>query len=215
MPFTLFPTTSRTFTGTVQDVLDRARTLLQDEGKETPDATPNPDLYRYSDPTLIRWVNDALAAALRINPSLFVKQQTHACTAGWYQTLSIDRAVQVTDVVGLLPIEKATLDLFAPNWQNSAPGTAINWMPAPGDPNSFIVYPPSPSDQALPVLIVQAHIRVDDPADIIELPEIYIPALAQFVVGMVELGDDEHVNTQREQSVMNNFGALIKGVQPA
>jgi hypothetical protein len=211
MSVVLFPTSIRTYEGTVQDVLGRARYLLQDEGKETPTSPLDPTLYRWTDAELLVWVNDGLDAAARVNPALFTKPMVHNCTAGYYQTLSIARAVRLVDVVGVQICDKEALTQFAPGWQSGTPGTARNWMPAPGDENSFMVYPPSPSEQSLTVMVVQAHPRVDDGADVIDLPETHIPALAQFVVGMAESKDDEQINTQRQQAVMANFAALIKG----
>lgn len=211
MPVVLFPTGTRTYEGRVRDVLDRARILLQDEGRETPTSRVDPTLYRWTDAELITWVNDGLDAAARINPALFTKPLTHSCTAGYYQTLALARAVRVVDVVGVTVCDEATLTQFSPGWQVSAAGPAVNWMRAPGDENSFMVYPPSASNQTLAVMVVQAHPRVNDGADVIDLPETHIPALAQFVVGMAESKDDEQINAQRQQAAMANFAALIKG----
>lgn len=47
---------------TVQQVVDRARSLMQDE--QTP--------YRFTDPQLLNAINDAMLEALRLRPDLFV-----------------------------------------------------------------------------------------------------------------------------------------------
>jgi hypothetical protein len=211
MPVVLLPTTVRTFEGTVADVLARVRYLLQDEGRDAPTETPDPTLYRWSDAELILWVNDALAAAVRINPVLFVKTGQHACSGGYYQTVVLPRAVAIVNVVGVPLADEPTLTQFSPGWQSAPSGPAVNWLRAPGDELSFMLYPPSPSNQELQIMFVQAHLRVDDASDIIELPETHIPALADYVVGQAEAKDDEAINTQRQQVFMQNFAAKIKG----
>lgn len=213
MPVVIFPTGARTYEGTVQDVIDRARYVLQDEGRDRPGDPVNPALYRWTDAEFFLWINDALSAALQIRPALFVKQAMHQCTAGYYQTLSVARAVELVDIIGLPIADVAALTQFSPGWQSAPAASAKNWMRAPGDLLSFYLSPPSPSNQTLPVMLTQAHVRVDSPDDVIELPEVYIQAIADYVVAMAEAKDDEQIDANRQQAALAAFASKIKGGQ--
>ncbi len=216
MSLVLIPTASPVgYTATAAEVLSRARILLNDLGVDEVGGTPDPQLFRNSDAELLTWASDALSAALKLNPSLFVKVDQHVCTAGHYQTLSFARAVSMDVVVGMPVADEAALTRFAPGWQDGPPGPAVNWMPVSGTPKSFMLYPPSPSQQVLPVRFIQAHAPLATTTDVVELPESYIPALADYVVAQAEAKDDEPVNNNRVQVMLSNFAMKIQGAPHA
>jgi hypothetical protein len=49
-------------------------------------------------------------------------------------------------------------------------------------------------------------------AQTVPLSRAYMPPLADYVAGMAELADEEHVNSQRAQSLIAAFGAAVRGI---
>lgn len=194
----------RTYTMTVESVLTPARAMLNDD-------RPEMDL-RAADPELITALNEAIAAMVGIVPGLFAQQVAHACQAGARQALQNDRAVALLDIPGLPEADLETLNLYAPGWTTSTPGAVREFLRLPGEPLAFMVWPPAVADAALTpraVLLPEALEALEDP---IELPEVFAPALVEYVVGRVEMKDDEHVDSTRASQLMERFAAGVKAL---
>ena len=192
---------------TPQEIIDEARYVLNDTTASR---------YRNTDTELLDWVNDALAAAVDIRPELFVAISNHTCTAGTEQAPAFARLVRVLGVnriVGgdvLLPADKAALDAFDPGWRALAAAAAIHWMPHP-DPKKFYLYPLADTSQAVEVPFVQAPVALAL-SDTVPISDNYKPALVNYVVGMAESKDDEHVDSNRVAQTKADYAAMIKGV---
>lgn len=194
---------SRTYTLTCQSVIDKVRYVTNDV---------KPTTQRTTDDEVIGWINDCIATAVSILPSLFSKTGIHSCQEGVLQTLELGQAHKLIDVLGVPPADAATLTSFNPGWTGDAFGPIQNWMPLSSSPLSFMCYPPSQAAQLLPVLYAEKPLPLDAPSDLIPLPESYEPAVVSYCVGMTESKDDESVNSNRAQAFMADFAARIKGV---
>ena len=183
---------------TVQAVDSRARDVLNDPSK-----------VRWLEPELLRWVSDALDLLARAMPTLFIKRGAHTCTLGALQTLTIDRVMAVVRVIGVPQCEKTTLDAFMPTWQDRTAGAAKNWMPSDNGAKSFYVYPPSPVGQALSVDYVEAPAELSAMANTLPVSDDYVSLLADYVIGMSESKDAEHVNSGRAAAFIQSFAAKL------
>lgn len=191
----------RTYTLLVSTVLAKVRRLIQDE------TSP----FRYNNDELIGWLNDAIASMVNLVPGLFTSMVTHTCSSGYRQTIVNTRAAALLDIIGVVPADMTSLTRFTPNWQTAPNGTIANWMRNPAEPLSFFCYPPSAEGQVLSALIVEKPATLSATSDLVPVPEHYEPALVDYVASMAQFKDDEHVDTNRQQQLMANFAARVKG----
>lgn len=199
---------ARTWVNAASDVIARVRNITNDEDSGG---------YRTSDPNMLLWINDVLQTLVNTAPDLFQEAATHTCTAGYRQVIETERAVSLVDVVGVPMADMVSLSQFNPAWTSGTAGTIKNWLRAAEEKLVFYVYPPSSSGQSLPMLIVRAPAKLTATTDKIPLPETFLPALVDYVVAMIELKDDEHLGSGRQQMLMQRFGQRVGGVimQPA
>lgn len=190
---------------TVADLVNKARQILSDNRADMG--------YRAEDSELIDGLNEALQAMVGLVPGLFGDTVSHACAAGAYQVLDADRATALLDIPGLYESDLATLNQFAPGWTTATTaGAAREFLRLPGETLRFLVYPPAAGTEVLHLRIVRAPQVLDDLADVVPLPENYGPALVEYMVGRVELKDDEHVNTTRAAQLLERFAAGVKAL---
>lgn len=188
-----------------------ARTVLNDTDSSG---------YRYPDADLLEYGNGALRALVEIRPEwLYQTGDLDCIDEKALQTVSFDDAHALVDVVcvkggnAVTRADKATLDAFMPGWMNSTPGAAQHWMPQANDPRRFFIYPPAPDDQVLEVV----YVRIPGPYaadDDTELPETIAEAVADYMVGMAEARDDEHVVSQRSAQFIAQFAARLGVKKP-
>lgn len=177
-----------------------ARTVLNDTEEE----------YRYSDADLLEYGNGALRMLAEIKPEWFIGTVVHTCVAGSRQTLDPDVSHRLIRVIGVHPADRDSLDAFSPGWRSTDAGAASNWMPIPGSALGFEVYPPSAADQELTI----EHVAVPGPfaaGDDTGLPDTLRELIADYMVGMAEARDDEHVISQRSAQFMAQVLARLGG----
>jgi hypothetical protein len=182
---------------TPQDIINQARHI-------TNDADTAPSIARQTNDELVSYVNEGIKEAVFIRPDLFSTVGDMVCVADHCeQCITFMDAVQLLDVLcihdgrALTPFDRSSMDLFRPGWRMDPAGQAENWSPLNGDPLKFFVYPKAPPGQVLDVRYVRnpAVYALND--TIGDLPESFLPALADYVVYRTESKDDEHVLTQR------------------
>jgi len=173
------------------------------------------ETYRYSTDDLLQYGNGALRALPNIKPEWLHTRADLTCAAGAKQALSFDDAHALVRVIGikngaaLTPFDRAALDAFMPGWMVATAATAQQWAPG-DDPVSFYVYPPSAGGQVLETL----YVKVPGPFTIDEdtgLPDTIKEAVADYMVGMAEARDDEHVLSARSTQFINQFAARLGG----
>ncbi len=193
---------SRTYTLTAGGVLTKARTLLND-------STPDP---RATDTELLGTLTDALNAMVGVFPGLFSVTVPYSCVTGYLQEIILDRAVMFLNVVGVPEGNEPALTQFSPGWMNGTEGAIREFMRVSGDPLRFMTDPPSPTAQALSVRVVQAPEPITATETTLPIPEVYEPALVDYVVGRAEMKDDEHANSGRASQLMELFVASVKAL---
>ncbi|MBI5255523.1 MAG: hypothetical protein HY855_03415 [Burkholderiales bacterium] len=197
---------ARTYTLTVGSVIAKARRMLND--------TRGDMGYRAEDEELIGALSEALRAMVPIVPGQFAEVVTHACAAGARQTIEAERSVALLDIPGLTEGDMATLNAFAPGWTTAAAGAAREFMRLPGEPLSFMVYPPAQAAAQLHprVVITPQELAGDDLDALLPVPEAFEPMLVEYVVGRAEVKDDEHSENSRAAQLLDRFTAGVKSL---
>jgi hypothetical protein len=194
---------------TPQNIITSARYILNDTDSTSP---------RQTDAELLGYVNDGLKAVAILRPALFSTIGDYACVPGQCeQTLNFDSAVSVLDVISIhsgaavVPFDIKSMNTFNPNWRNDTAGAATQWAKFESDPLRFFIYPQAPASQILDVVYVKLPTVYTLTQGIEDLPDVYQPALVDFVVYRAESKDNEHVLSQRATSHQAAFVAQIKG----
>lgn len=195
---------ARTYTTTPAAVFAIVRRVISDDRADLE--------QRVDDASMLAALNEALQALVGLKPGLFEQTVPFSCADGATQTVDADRAVAVVDIPGLPAADRSTLDLYAPGWTGGVAGAAEEWFPLPASPLRFMVYPPAQAGQALELRCVIAPQDVAGVNDPIEVPESYAPALAEYVIGRIEMADDEHVNNGRAAVLLQRFAETVKAV---
>ena len=191
-----------TFQSKASDIISKARRMTNDA------MAP----YRTSDSDALGCLNDALNALLMVRPGLFSSTGTHTTTAGAEQMLANTRAVELVEVQAGTEADRQTLNQFKPAWRSMAAGSLVNWMRVPGEPLRFDVYPPALANVTLPVRFIASPVPLVALTDLMPVSENYDQALVEYVVGRIEMQDDEHVNSTRAAQLMTRFAEQVKGV---
>lgn len=173
--------------------------------------------YRYSDADLLAYGNGALRTLPTVKPTLLYTEGEVICATGKaLQAVTQTGAHSLVSIVrikngnAILPADKASLDAFMPTWMAATPAAAQHWMPVGEDPLRFYLYPPAPASQIIDII----YVRTPGPYTVDEdtgLPDRLVDAVADYMVGMAESRDDEHVNSQRAAQFMAQFAARIGG----
>lgn len=171
---------------------------------------------RYPSSRLLVHANNGLLRLVEYRPEEFYADEWVATVPGVDQEFTTVnlvglRAVRLgTDERSLLPFDVGSIAAWNPAWR-----TDDEDLPRNGQitgPTTFMLYP-------RPATGVQVLVRhVAEPTGyaelaVVPLPREYIPPLADYVAGMAELADEEHVNSQRAQSLIAAFGAAVRNVE--
>lgn len=187
---------------TPQEVITQARSLINDDNALMPE--------RFSDTTLLSFVNDAVKRASVVRPDLFIVATDITPTADQVEqelASSVTRIVELHRVVGggaIGEIDKETLDRSYPNWPLDASGTPVNWMRHPRNPRRYYLYPRPETGTQIKAEYVQVPGNYAL-GDTIGMPDSYKTALVDCVVYLAEVVDNEHVETQRAKEFFNSF----------
>lgn len=172
-----------------------ARTIIND-------TIPDSDgVYRYSDPDLLEYGNGAIGALAELKAHWLYAETTLTCATGkaLQSKADVHAIVSVNRIQGgnvVLPCDKAALDAFMPGWVLASNGAAQNWMPHNDDPRSIWIYPPAPAAQVLEITVIHVPTSFAADADT-GLPLTLKEAIGDYIVGMAESRDDEHVLSGR------------------
>lgn len=173
---------------------------------------------RQDDAELLSYVNSGLREASTLAPLLFSTVAAVPCVAGQCeQALTFQDAVRLIDVLrvhggpAMMPMDRAAMDAFKPGWRGDPQGVAVQWAPMDGDPLRFLIYPQAPVGQVLDVRYVRVPRVYALNETIEELPDVYLPALANYVIFAAERKDDENVLNQRAAASYTAFKAQFGG----
>lgn len=187
---------------TPNDVITEARRLLQDTTVT----------YRYSDATMLGFVNQALKRTAYIRPDLFTTIGNVSLTQNTVvQSLPAGaiRLVEIYSVVGgtaVTEVNREMLDQSYPTWPSEAAGLPVNYVRHVRNPTKFFVYPrPTSGVQVVAEYATTPATYASASSTITELPDVYLPSLVDCVVFLAESIDDEHVLSGRAKLFLDSF----------
>lgn len=190
---------------TPSDVISEVRVLINDT------ATPQ----RYTDATLLGFVNQATKRLALARPDLFAVLSDIPTTADTVAQALPSDAFRLLDIFGVktgsavLEVDRETLDRSDPTWRSAASGTPESFMRDPRSPNTFFLYPPPSSGVVLEGQYAQSP-STYALTDTMSLPGAYLPMLVDATVFLAEAVDDEHAVSGRAKLFLDAFTASVK-----
>jgi len=159
-----------------QSIIRRATDLLQDQTS-----------VRWPANELVRWLNDAQRAIVKVRPDAMNTTTTFRCSQGSRQSLASATAnagisalspapsklIEITRNVAASSAKKAVrlvpreiLDAQTPGWHSISPSVDIlHYMFDPRDPRTFYTYPPATTAAELEVMYSAYPTDIVEPAD--------------------------------------------------
>jgi len=170
---------------------------------------------RFSDAQILSMANQCLRRICVIRPDLFALITTMQTVLGATQSAPADsmrfmEALAVVGVQNLNEINREALDLLSNTWQYGTPGSPTNWMRHPRNANAFFVYPPATAGITLQIEYVQSpavYTLTQAPA---LLPDAYYPVVLDGTVALLEMTDNEAVNSNRAKIMYDNFTNMLQ-----
>ena len=201
---------------TAQSIVRRATDLLQDQTS-----------VRWPVSELVRWLNDAQRAIVKVRPDSMNTTATMTLAAGSRQDLDnaslaplpaklieITRNMATTSTKGAVRlVPRQILDAQTPGWHALTGSVNIlHYMFDPRDPKTFYVYPPATVLAQLEVMYAAYPTDIVEPAEgslfsavtgDISLPDIYADDLLNLVMARAYMKDSEYAgNEQRAAGYM-------------
>jgi len=171
--------------------------------------------YRYSDATLLGFVNQTLKRIVSFRPDIFSYIGTISTTPGnVLQSLPSDsvRLVEIFQVQNgnvVTEVNRETLDQMYPGWVAEASGTPVNFMRHPRNPNRYFLYPRPSAGVVLIGEYIQAPPTYTLNQTITLVPDSFFPIIVDGVVYLAESVDNEHINSGRAKLFYETFIAGI------
>jgi len=180
-----------------QKIIDDANILLQDI-----------DNVRWSQSELIDWINEGQLKIVNFQPSAHSEYIVMDLVPGTRQTIP-SNSFRLLDVLrnqdgiyntAIRQVARIDLDTQVPNWHNHKPNTIVqHYMYDSQAPDYFYVYPPQPdpevmynlSQGSVEALLATYPPTITDVEDEIDIHEIYVPLLVDYVVFRAYAKDSE------------------------
>jgi hypothetical protein len=206
---------------TAQDIIDRVRVELNDD---------DPDTKRYSDAKLLGFLTLAQRELVRIKPEANAKADTF--TIGlprarqrlgceYFAILRVDANLD-TSVAAPHPlgtairtVERDVLDTFYAAWPRSAQPSSANATrykiaaTDKSDPLAFWLFPAPITGHAVAITAVRIPAEVAAPASALELNDVYIPALTQYVCHLALVSEQRAEGADNSSKYLDAFLALL------
>ena len=160
----------------------------------------DPAFEQWSVSRLLGYLSDGVKALARIAPQAFVVTERVVLSPGAQQRLPAGgvRLIDVPVVIdsagnttALTRFNRRAMDIYSPQWRDTAPGTPRQWSPDPADPYVFWVYPPAAAG-------VQAdieHVKVPESIkqnEVLSIERRYEPALFDYILARAFSEDAEY-----------------------
>lgn len=171
--------------------------------------------FRYSDTTLLGFVNQTIKRIVAYRPDVFSYIGTFTTTAdSIIQTLPTDavRLVEVFQVINgnaVTEVNRETLDQMYPEWVSETPAAPVNFMRHQRNPTRFFLYPRPVTGTQLLLEYIQAPPDYTLNQTITLLPPSFAPILVDGTVFLAESVDNEHVVAERAKLFYETFIAGI------
>lgn len=206
---------------TAQSIIRRATDLLQDQAS-----------VHWTAAELVRWLNDAQRAIVKVRPDSTNTTATLTLAAGSRQTLGslspppaklieITRNVAATSTKGAVrAVERRMLDAQLPGWHALTGSVNIlHFMFDERNPTVFYVYPPATSLAQLEVMYSAYPTDITEPADgatytavsgNVTLPDIYADDILNLILYRAYGKDAEYAgNAERAASYLSTVVASL------
>ena len=191
---------------TVREIVNRTSLQLVDPAQAE---------WRFEE--IVDWINEAVASIYSAAPALSMRTTQLTVTPGrnelpvqYTSLVTVDAIKTPTGVKhGLRLLDWGTLDAFDPNWR-SVTGEPTGYLVREQDPRAFWLYPQPPASTVADVTAIAEPAKVVDPADVLPVPEQYVPAVTDFVLSRAYLKNGDVAGAaERAQVHMNNFMARL------
>lgn len=211
-----------------QSIIRRATDLLQDQTS-----------VRWPVNELVRWLNDAQRAIVKVRPDSMNTTTTLTLVAGSRQDLDSanltpapSKLIEITRNMATASAKKAVrlvprqiLDAQTPGW-HALPGTVdiLHYMYDPRDPKTFYVYPPAITSAQLEVMYSAYPTDVTEPAagalygDVtgnLSLPDIYADDVLNLILYRAYSKDSEYAGNAERAGVYLNVVTASLGAEIA
>lgn len=205
---------------TVQSVIDRVQTTLQDTtGVRWPVVSE-----------LVLWVNDAQREVALLKPDASAKNETVTLTTGTKQSIptggnrllravrNMSAASNGTGKRSVRLVSREVLDAQTPDWHDpTVTGDAAHtniikhYIYDEANPRNFYVYPGVSGNSYLEI-IYSANPSTVTQSDNLDIPDIYANAVMNYVLYMAYMKDAEYAgNSQRAANHYQLFTASVTG----
>ena len=205
---------------TVQSVIDRVQTTLQDTtGVRWPVVSE-----------LVLWINDAQREIALLKPDASAKNETVTLVTGTKQTIpsggnrllravrNMSAASNGTGKRSVRLVSREVLDAQTPDWHDptvtgDAAHTSIikHYIYDEANPRNFYVYPGVSGNSYLEI-IYSANPSAVAQSDNLDIPDIYANAVMNYVLYMAYMKDAEYAgNSQRAANHYQIFTASVTG----
>ena len=171
--------------------------------------------YRYSDTTLLAYVNQTLRRMVPLRPDLFITSVDFTLTAGSAEQTLPDTAYRlvhahrVKNGAAIEEVDKGQFDRAYPRWPLDPAGPTTKFMRHPRNPRAFFVYPTPSSGIILDIEYVTPPPVYTMNDNITVLSDAFFGAIVDGVVYLVESMDDEHVQSGRAKLFLDSFVATL------
>jgi hypothetical protein len=191
----------------MSEVVADVRLAIQDLGLVS---TP-----RFTDAQILTMANQCLKRIAVIRPDLFALITTMNTVVGSTQQAPADsirfmEALAVVGVQNLNEINREALDLMSSTWQVGTPGVPSNWMRHPRSANTFFVYPPATAGVPLQIEYAQSPPKYSLAQAPAILPDAYYPVVLDGTIALLEMTDNEAVNSNRAKLCFDNFTNMLQ-----
>jgi hypothetical protein len=205
---------------TVQSVIDRVQTTLQDTtGVRWPVVSE-----------LVLWINDAQREIALLKPDSSAKNETVTLVTGTKQTIpsggnrllravrNMSAASNGTGKRSVRLVSREVLDAQTPDWHDPTVGgdaahTSVikHYIYDEANPRNFYVYPGISGASYLEI-IYSANPSAVAQSDNLDIPDIYANAVMNYVLYMAYMKDAEYAgNSQRAANHYQIFTASVTG----
>jgi hypothetical protein len=205
---------------TVQSVIDRVQTTLQDTtGVRWPVVSE-----------LVLWINDAQREIALLKPDASAKNETVTLVTGTKQTIpsggnrllravrNMSAASNGTGKRSVRLVSREVLDAQTPDWHDPTVGgdaahTSVikHYIYDEANPRNFYVYPGVSGNSYLEI-IFSANPSAVAQSDNLDIPDIYANAVMNYVLYMAYMKDAEYAgNSQRAANHYQIFTASVTG----
>lgn len=205
---------------TVQSVIDRVQTTLQDTtGVRWPVVSE-----------LVLWINDAQREIALLKPDSSAKNETVTLVTGTKQTIpsggnrllravrNMSAASNGTGKRSVRLVSREVLDAQTPDWHDPTVGgdaahTSVikHYIYDEANPRNFYVYP-GVSGASYLEIIYSANPSAVAQSDNLDIPDIYANAVMNYVLYMAYMKDAEYAgNSQRAANHYQIFTASVTG----